>query len=115
MILGGGLEAVTIAVDELFVGSASVVEEPTVAVSLILVPSGTEQSTVATIVKVAGDSPGAIVALVQETVPLEPTAGVVQIQRAGAVTDLNVVCAGRLSLTVTLLAVDGPALLTVSV
>lgn len=78
-MLGGGLEAVTVAVDKLFVGSASVVEELTVAVSLILVPSATEQSTVATIVKVAGDSLGAIVVFVQDTVPLEPIAGVVQV------------------------------------
>ena len=107
LINGGGLEAVTFAADELFVAFESVVAELTVAVSEIVVPSGTAQFTVATMVNVAV-SPATIDGLLQVTVPLAPTAGVVQVQPAGALFDLNVVCGGKLSATVTLTAGAGP-------
>ena len=45
VIVGGGLEAVVVAVAELFVVLGSSVEESTVAVLLITVPSTTEQFT----------------------------------------------------------------------
>ena len=55
-MIGGGLEAVVVAVAELLVGSGSGVEELTVAVLLITVPSATEQFTLATKVMVS-DAP----------------------------------------------------------
>jgi len=51
-----------------------------------------------------------MVAAVQETVPEAPTAGVVQVQPAGAVSDWNVVPPGSGSERATFIAVLGPAL-----
>jgi hypothetical protein len=48
VIVGGGLEAVVVAVAELLAKSGSGVKELTVAVLLIAVPSATEQFTFAT-------------------------------------------------------------------
>ena len=90
VMFGGGFDAVTVKLEELFSGSASVVEDPTVAVLLTLVPSATEQSTFVTITKEAG-SLGVIADFAQETVPLEPIAGVVQTHPKGAEIDLKVV------------------------
>jgi len=47
VIVGGGLEAVVVAVAELLATSGSGVKELTVAVLLITVPSATEQPTFA--------------------------------------------------------------------
>ena len=55
MMVGGGLEAVAVAVLESLFGSGSGVEELTVAVLLITVPSATEQFTLATKVMVSDD------------------------------------------------------------
>ena len=52
-MVGGGLEAVAVAVLESLFGSGSGVEELTVAVLLITVPSATEQFTLATKVMVS--------------------------------------------------------------
>src|SRR5439155_1150841 len=54
-------------------------------------------------------------AVVQFTVPVQPAAGVVQLQPAGVGIDWNVVCDGNGSFMVTLAAAFGPALLTVIV
>ena len=54
-------------------------------------------------------------AVVQLTVPVEPTAGVVQVQPAGCVSDWKVVSAGRGSFIVTLAAAFGPPLVTLTV
>ena len=53
MIVGGGLEAVVVAVLESLFELGSGVEELTVAVLLITVPSATEQFTLATKVMVS--------------------------------------------------------------
>ena len=57
-MVGGGLEAVVVAVAELLAKSGSGVKELTVAVLLIAVPSATEQFTFATKVMVS-DCPDA--------------------------------------------------------
>ena len=59
--------------------------------------------------------PGARVVAVQETVPVPPTAGVVQLQPAGEESETKLVPAGRVSETATVAALLGPALLTVMV
>ena len=60
-------------------------------------------------------SPLASVAVVQLTVPPEPTAGSVQLVPALAVSDTNVMPAGSGSLMTTSCAVDGPSFVAVSV
>ena len=57
-------------------------------------------------------APLASVAVVQLTVPVEPAAGVVQVQPAGVGIDWKVVSGGSRSFIVTLAAAFGPALLT---
>ena len=54
-------------------------------------------------------------AVEQSTVPLAPTAGVVQDQPAGGVSDANAVFAGIAVLSDTFAALLGPALATVTV
>lgn len=66
-------------------------------------------------VNVAAGAPEARVAMVHVTVPPAPTAGVVQAQPAGEVSDWNVVFAGSMSVIVSIEAGDGPALVTVIV
>src|SRR3989441_832859 len=102
-VAGGGLLAVL---------GSEVDAELTVAV-LEIVPLAMEL-TWTTMVNVAV-APLASDAAVQLTVPVEPTAGVVQVQPAGCVSDRKVVCAGNGSLMVTLAAAFGPALVTVIV
>src|SRR2546422_2453722 len=92
----------------------SEVVEVTVAVLEIVVPSGVLGLTWTTMVKV-GVAPLAEAGVVQLTVPVEPTAGVVQIQPAGLLIDWKVVSGGRASSILTLAAVFGPALVTVTV
>src|SRR5438034_867290 len=92
----------------------SAVVELTVAVLAIVLPSGAAGLTWTMRVKVAV-APLANEAVVQFTVPVEPTAGVVQVQPAGVGIDWNVVCDGNGSFMVTLAAAFGPALLTVIV
>src|SRR3989441_1259521 len=107
------LPTVAVAVAELLAGLGSEVDaELTVAV-LEIVPLAMEL-TWTTMVNVAV-APLASDAAVQLTVPVEPTAGVVQVQPAGCVSDRKVVCAGNGSLMVTLAAAFGPALVTVIV
>ena len=55
------------------------------------------------------------VAMVQDTVPVAPTAGVEQLQPPGLVSETNVVPAGRVSVRPTLWASLGPALAAVIV
>ena len=96
----------------LMVSAGSAVDEVTVALSTIVV-GGAFASTVTTRVKVA--LPGAKLAMLQLTVPLPPTAGVVQLQPPAEESEVNVVLAGMALVSVTLLAVLGPALPTVMV
>src|SRR3989449_5209 len=92
----------------------SKVAELTVAVLVSVLPSGAAGLTWTARVKVAV-APLANKAVVQFTVPVEPAAGVVQLQPAGVGIDWNVVCGGSGSFMVTLAAAFGPALLTVIV
>src|SRR5947199_396373 len=92
------------------VGSG-VVEEIVVLALIVPVAAG---STSTTAVKLA-EPPAANVARVTVTVPVAPTAGVVALHPAGVVTETNVVPAGVASVTDTVCASDGPALLAVIV
>ena len=105
---------VVVAVALLLAGVGSVVEELTVAVLEMTVPLAVVESTFTTMVKLAL-SPLPIVAFVHVTVPLAPTAGVVQVQPAAALSETKVVCSGSGSVTLTELACEGPPLLTFSV
>ena len=109
------LVTVVVAVAELLVELGSEVAELlTVAVLEMVVPSAVAGMTWTTRVKVAV-APLARGDVVQLTVPVVPTAGVVQDQPAGAATDWKVVCDGNGSLMVTLTAAFGPALPTLMV
>src|SRR5712664_4604893 len=100
-----------VAVELLLLAFGSKVCEVIVAVSVIVLPSGVAGST-CTVMTIWAVSPLAMEGdFVQFTVPLVPTVGVVQLQLAGLLTDWKVVCAGSGSLTVTLAAALGPALL----
>src|SRR2546430_11325027 len=102
---------VVISVQLLLAAFGSVVVELAVAVLLITVPSGRAALTLTTSVNrklVLGGSVGSVV---QVTVPVPPTAGVVQPGPA-PVNDTNVVPTGIASVNVTPWALLGPALLT---
>ena len=86
----------------------------TVAVLEMNVPAATPAPTSTTSVKVAL-APAARVGRVQVTGPVPPTAGVVQLKPAGAVSETKVVPAGRVSARLTAWASLGPVLVTVMV
>jgi hypothetical protein len=109
VIVGGGLEAVVVAVVELLSKLGSGVEELTVAVLLITVPSATEQFTVATKVMVS-DSPGARDVYVTVRLFPEPPQTPPPVEEH----ETKVVSAGRLSVTITDVAGSGPLLVTVT-
>ena len=104
---------VVVAVALVSAESGSGVTEVTVAVFERTVPSGVAPSTAATIVKVA--EPTGSEAIEQETVPFVPTAGVEQLQPAGALTETKVVPAGSGSESGTVSAAMVPAFATVTV
>ena len=110
MIVGGGLEAVVVVVEELLVVSGSNVRELTVAVLLITVPSATEQLTLATKVMVS-DWPDARDANVTIWLLPEPPQTPPPVEEH----ETKVVSGGRLSVKVTDVAVSGPLLVTVIV
>jgi hypothetical protein len=87
-----------------------------VAVLLIVVPLGVSALTLTTRVKLAL-APAAKVAMAQVTVPVPPTAGLVQAKAGPAVCviDTNVVFVGVASLSETLWASLGPAFATLIV
>lgn len=91
----------------------SVVDELTVAVSLIAVPAAVPAFTFTATVKLA--VPGAKLGSVQVMVPVAPTAGLVHDHPTGKVTDWKVVFGGVLSLRLAVVAVLGPALVTTCV
>jgi hypothetical protein len=107
------LATMSVAVALLFAELGSVVEEFTVAVSLMTVPAAVPELTCTTTVMVA--LLGASVDAVQAIVPEAPTAGWMQIQPAGAVTDWKFVLAGVLSVTLTVEAELGPPFVTTCV
>ena len=88
----------------LFALLGSVIDELTVAVSLIVVPAAVPAVTFNTYVIVA--APGARLASVQVRVPT------VHVHPTGPVSDTTVVLAGSVSVKLTLVAVLGPALVT---
>jgi hypothetical protein len=90
--------------------SGSGVKEFTVAVLLIIVPSGTEQFTLATKV-IVSDWPEARDANVTIWLLPEPPQTPPPVEEH----DTKVVSAGRLSVTVTDVAASGPLLVTVTV
>ena len=110
MIVGGGLEAVVVAVAELLLVSGSGVKELTVAELLIAVPSATEQFTLATKVMVS-DSPDAKDANVTVRLFPEPPQTPPPVEEH----ETKVVSAGRLSVTITDVAGSGPLFITVTV
>jgi hypothetical protein len=75
----------------------------TLAVLLTIVPFGVAAFTFTTSVKDPLPSAGSV-AMVQFTVPVPPTAGVVQLHPAGDVNETNVVFAGRVSDNATVVA-----------
>jgi len=93
-------------------GSLVVLE--TDAVLLIIVPSTTLALTFTTSVKVAV-APAARLAMLQLTVPVPPTIGVLHVNVSPVfwVNERNVVLAGTVSLSATLAASFGPGLVTV--
>ena len=100
----------------LFPGTGSVVVLVTVTVLLRTVPSAVVASTFTMSVNVT-DIPAGSVAMLQLTVPVPPTAGVLQV-KAGPpfwASETKVVFAGIGSLTETLWAALGPALAMVRV
>ncbi len=98
------------AVAALFDVFGSEIAELTTAVSLIAVPAAVPTFTLRATVNVA--DPTAKLGSVQVIVPEVPTAGVMQDQPAGIVTDWNVVFPGVVSVRVAVVAVLGPALAT---
>ncbi|MFZ0320032.1 MAG: hypothetical protein WAL56_12990 [Candidatus Sulfotelmatobacter sp.] len=63
----------------------------------------------------SADAPDAKLGSVHVTFPVAPTAGVVQVQPAGADTEANVALVGTASRKLTTAAEDGPLLVTVCV
>src|SRR5438445_235074 len=105
---------VVVAVAVLLRRLGSEVVEVTVAVLEIVVPSGVLGLTWTTMVNVAV-APLARDAVVQLTVPVEPTAGVVQVQPAGCVSDWNGVRASRVTGVQTCALPFCPPLVTLTV
>ena len=110
MIVGGGFDAVVLAVAELLATSGSGVKELTLAVLLIAVPSATEQFTLATKVMVS-DAPDGRSANVTVRLLPEPPQTPPPVEEQ----ETKVVSGGRLSVTVTDVAGSGPLLVTVTV
>src|SRR5262252_5296368 len=102
---------VVFVVVELFAALGSLVPEDTVDVAAITVPSGVAALTF-TVTMMLTAVPEATLGLLQFTLPVAPTAGVVQVHPAGAETAWNVVLAGVACWKVTAVAVAGPLLAT---
>jgi hypothetical protein len=102
---------VVVVVAELSDGSVSAVSDVTVAVFETTVPAAVPALTFTTNVNVPLP-PAASDADVLLTVPVPPTAGVVELHPAGAVSETNVAAAGVTSVSATLAAASGPSLLT---
>ena len=92
----------------------SLTDELTFAVSVMMVPLVVPAFTLVTSEKVAAVLP-AIFRLVQTTLPVLPTAGVVQLQPAGVAIETNVALLGTASTSEALSAALGPLLVTTCV
>lgn len=100
---------VTLAVALLFDGLGSVTDEEPMSVSVMTVPVAVPAFTFVTSVNEAVEpEPAARVAMLQLTVPVAPTAGVVQVQVPGLARETKVVFVGIASVKVTVVAVAGP-------
>jgi hypothetical protein len=95
------------AVAELFPATGSAIVLATVAVFVMVEPTAAPASTRTRSVT-AEIWPEVSEARAQETVPVPPTAGVVQVQPLGVETERKVVLAGTASVRVTPIAVAGP-------
>ena len=104
---------VVVAVPLSLPGIPSAVFEVTVAVFVSTVPAATDALTFTTRVKTV--LPTANDGLVDETVPPEPTAGVVLVQPLTVDNETKVVPTGKVSLHEALVAASGPLLVTVMV
>ena len=102
---------VVVAVALLLPGLPSADAEVIAAVFDSTLPPATAASTATT--RVNAELPTAKLACVQSTVPLAPTAGVVQLQPAGDVKDTKLVPTGRASLHAADVAAFGPLLVAV--
>jgi hypothetical protein len=112
LVIARSAEPLTVveAVALLFPEAKSAVAVETVAVLLIVEPAALAATRTVS-VKVAVDAT-AREALVQETLPVAPTAGVVQVNPAGDASETNVVFAGSVSARVTFTAAFGPLFVT---
>jgi hypothetical protein len=101
---------VLVAATVLLAATGSAVDELTKAVFVIVEPPGAPALTFTT--SVNGATAGANDELPQLTVPAASTAGVVHIQPAGDASEMNVVPAGKVSVSVAFCAGFGPAFAT---
>jgi hypothetical protein len=104
---------VVVSVSLLFAPFGSVVADDAVAVFDSTVPFASVESALTVSVKTALVTPR--VAIEQLTVPMPPTAGVVQDQPPGDDSETNLVPVGRVSASAAVVALLGPALFTVMV
>ncbi len=89
----------------------SVTADEPMSVSVITVPVAVPAFTLATNEN-APLAPDASEGMVQEMLPVAPTAGVVQVQVPGFVREKKVVLVGTASVKLTVVAVDGPLLVS---
>src|SRR5271169_65804 len=75
----------------------------------------TTEAATFTVTMMSADTPKARFGSVQFTLPVAPTAGVVQVQPTGAETEAKVVLAGVASVKLTAVAAPGPLFVTVCV
>ena len=104
--------AIVVTAVELLLAGVGSADDVTIAV-LLLGPRGAATAICTTMEKVA-DVPAVSVAMEQETVPVPPTDGFVQMKAGpvGCDSETNVVFAGSVSVIVTLAASDGPLFVT---
>src|SRR5437016_6230298 len=110
-----GVLTMVVRVALLFAGFASIVALVTAAVLVMVVPSDVPGFTFTTSVRTCGAARAWSVEKLQVTVPVRPEAGLTQVQPAGAVIETIVVEPGATSVTTTLLALSGPAFVTLIV
>src|SRR5271156_5214343 len=78
------------------------------SVEVAVIAGATTVGATFTTTTISAVSPTAKLGSVQVTFPVEPTAGVVQVHPAGAITDANVVFAGVASVKFAVVAAAGP-------
>src|SRR3954447_1834987 len=98
----------------LFTAFGSMADDATAAVFVMTVPLATPVFTFTTMVKVPEVDPAMLV-FVQLTLPVPPRLGMMQLQPAGALKEINVVFAGTTVVSVALSAALGPVFVTTCV